>query len=309
MATSLLAEWDNFYVIAGSSAGGLTGLTFVVIALASDADTCGFDTLWLSEHLLVPARGNSSKHPSEGVSDAEANRPDLTLDTELTDPMVVLGAAAAVTRRIGLATGIYVAPLRHPLVTARAAATVQALAAGRFTLGIGAGWLRDEFNALGVPFDTRGAAVAECVTVLRQALAGGLVEHHGDIYKFDACRVCTIATDVPIVLGGNSPAAMRRAAMIGDGWYASGNLTPSDAERLTSRMRVLLAERGRTSDFTIWTRIPRGRLHDFDRYLDRGIDNVIVWADELWPRTAEPTDRRAALGVAARGLHVNDSAA
>ncbi len=194
--------------------------------LAAAAEAAGFDTLWLGEHLLRPV-GYRAVHPTRQPEQELAAR-IVGPDTRLTDPLVALAAAAGRTSRLQLATGIFVLPLRHPLAVARAALTVQELAEGRLLFGAGLGWLREEFEALGVPFAGRAARFEESLDILRKAWAGGAFEHHGAVYDFGPVELTAQPVRIPLVLGGNTAPALRRAALRADGWFASG--TPSLAE-------------------------------------------------------------------------------
>ena len=150
--------------------------------LAVAAETAGFDTLWLGEHLLRPV-DYRTVHPTREPEQERAAR-IVGPQTRLTDPLVALAAAAGRTQRLQLATGIFVLPLRHPLAVARATLTLQELAEGRLLFGAGLGWLREEFEALGVPFADRAARFEEGLDILRKAWAGGVFEHHGAVYDF-----------------------------------------------------------------------------------------------------------------------------
>jgi probable F420-dependent oxidoreductase len=212
-----------------------------LLDLARSADEAGFDSLWLGEHLVLPC-GYESSHPTHVAGDATpaADNPFPTIveaTTELTDPMIALAAAAALTSRIRLATGIYILPLRHPLVSARSAATLHDVSGGRFMLGVGAGWLREEFDALGVPFADRGHLQDECLEVIKAALAGGPFHFTGKYFSFDEVQVTPRPVEVPLVLGGNSDRALARAARLADAWFASG--TPSLEEAVGLRDRLL----------------------------------------------------------------------
>src|SRR6201993_4971373 len=160
--------------------------TTELLDIAQAADQAGFDTLWLGEHVVLPW-GYGSLHPAHqgDVSQqaAEPYRQIIEPSTELIDPCVALAAAATVTTHLKLATGIYLLPLRHPLMTARAAATLDVLSGGRFMLGVGSGWLREEFEALSVPFADRGQLYEESLQVIRAAFRGGPFEHSGKQFQ------------------------------------------------------------------------------------------------------------------------------
>lgn len=269
-----------------------------VVELARAADELGFDSLWLGEHVVLPD-GYASEHPTHGGT-AHQHHTGAVVDpsTDLLDPWVALGAAAAATSRIRLATGIYLLPLRHPLLTARAACTLQDLSGGRFVLGVGSGWLQEEFDALDVPFDSRASRMEEALAVVRRAIGGGTFSHRGRHFAFGLVQVSQRPVDVPVVLGGSSDRALRRAARLGDGWFASG--TPSFAEAVRLRDRLLeLAER----TMPVHVRIEKPDPDLVDRYRSAGFDEVIVWADQVWTGDT-PAERRAALARAASALGV-----
>ena len=189
----------------GLSAYNVAAAELVEIARA--ADQAGFDSLWLGEHVVLPW-GYGSVHPAhdgdEGKPATEPYRRIIEPSTQLIDPCVALAGAATVTTRLKLATGIYLLPLRHPLVTARAAATLDGLSGGRFMLGVGSGWLREEFAALAVPFEDRGQLYEESLEVLRAAFRGGPFQHSGKRFHTGEVQVSPRPVAVPLVLGGNS---------------------------------------------------------------------------------------------------------
>jgi probable F420-dependent oxidoreductase len=264
-----------------------------LVELAAAADELGFDSLWLGEHLLNPV-GYASEHPSHGTAAHEHHTgPIVASTTELVDPLVALAAAAARTTRLRLATGIYLLPLRHPLLTARAVATLHDVSGGRFLLGVGAGWLREEFDALDVPFDGRGQRVEESISVLRSALSGEPFTHVGKVFRLAPMQVTTRPTMVPIVCGGNTEVALRRAALLGDAWFGSG--TPSLAQAVAMRARIheIRDAHGRTDPFRTYVRVARrdpGLLADYRR---AGLDDIVVWADQVWVGDGLAAKRRA----------------
>jgi alkylation response protein AidB-like acyl-CoA dehydrogenase/alkanesulfonate monooxygenase SsuD/methylene tetrahydromethanopterin reductase-like flavin-dependent oxidoreductase (luciferase family) len=190
---------------------------------------------------------------------------------------------------------------RHPLLTARAVLTLQDVALGRFLLGVGAGWLREEFDALGSRFEGRGRRLDEELEIIRLACAGGTLAHQGEHYRFDPLQVSATAVPVPLIVGGNSPPALHRAALLGDGWFGSGN--PSFAEAVALRARVLDRRRalGVDGPFTVTVRVTHPQVADLARYEDAGFDQVILWTHEVAGRGG---DRRAALHRAAESFGV-----
>jgi probable F420-dependent oxidoreductase len=265
----------------GVSTYGVTARQWIDLAVA--ADETGFDSVWLGEHVVLPLN-YASAHPTEaGENPPLEGRPIIDPETELLDTWTALGGAATATSRVHLATGVYLLALRHPLATARAAATLHSLAAGRVVFALGAGWLKEEFDALGVPFSGRGQVFEECLSVLRRALAGGPFSHEGPRFRFDQVQVVRSRVDIPIVLGGNSPTAMRRAARLGDAWFASGIPSLAEAKALHARMRAALDEVGRIEPFHCYFRIPGRDPDDVERYRDAGLHDLVLWCDDLAP--------------------------
>ena len=197
-----------------------------------------------------------AEHPATTSPTNRAHIPRI-IDpaTQLLDPLIALAAVAAVTDRLQLATGIYLLPLRHPLAVARMTLTLQDLAGGRFMLGVGSGWLEEEFAALGVPFAERGPRFDESLAVLRRAWAGGEFAHDGPHFPFDQVMATPVRVDVPLVLGGNSELALGRAARLADGWFSSGNPTFDEALRLRARLRELCDEVGRDRPLPLYVRM------------------------------------------------------
>lgn len=263
----------------GISAYDLPVADFLHLARAADA--AGADSLWLGEHVFHP-RHYASQHPGSHAVQHHTG-PVVQERTHLLDPVAALAAAAAVTHRIRLATGILVLPLRHPLLVSRALATLDELAPGRLTLGVGAGWLAEEFEALDVDFAERGRRLREGVQIVRACLGGGFVEHHGTAFDFEPLQMVERPVRVPIIMGGNSDLALRRAAALGDGWFSSGSVGLDEAVALRSRLLELLAERGRDeSDFEIVVRPDGADPRTVAAYVGAGFRHVIVWADQVW---------------------------
>jgi probable F420-dependent oxidoreductase len=273
-----------------------------LLDIAQAADRAGFDSLWLGEHVVLPF-GYGSVHPShQGDEDQQAAQPYRQIiepSTELIDPCVALAGAATITTRIKLATGIYLLPLRHPLMTARAAATLDALSGGRFMLGVGSGWLREEFEALSVPFGERGELYEESVEVLRAAFRGGPFHHTGKRFQTGEVQVSPRPVQVPLVLGGNSDRALRRAARLADAWFSSGTPSFEEAVRLRDRLEHFCVECGRTEPLPAYFRVPGGDLEVVQRYLAEGMDRLVFWQQYLSP---PGTDRHEGLRQAASAL-------
>lgn len=200
------------------------------IRLARAAEDAGFDQISLSDHVFYPDKLDSS-YPY-----TDSGQPVFAPDTQWPDVWVTTGALAAVTEQIRFATHVYVLPARNPFVVAKAVGTAAWLSGDRVVLGVGAGWMREEFTQLEQSFERRGARMEEQIEVLRTLWQGGMVEHHGEFYDFDRLEMAPVpAHPVPILIGGHSDVALRRAARVGDGWMG----VYYDSEALTEIVRRL----------------------------------------------------------------------
>jgi probable F420-dependent oxidoreductase len=273
-----------------------------LVALGAAAEQAGFSTLWLGEHIVLPV-DYEAEHPTTG---SETNRSHLKriIDpaTKLLDPLVALSAVAAVTERIRLATGIYLVALRHPLAVARMTLTLQDIAGGRFMLGVGSGWLGEEFAALDVPFEQRRVRFEEALAVLRAAWAGGEISFTGEHVAFEHVIVTAEPVDVPLILGGNTEPALRRAATTADGWFSSGNPTFDEAVRLRARLGELVESLGRSTPLPVYVRMAGRDRAELDRYAEHGFEHVTVWANQLWPAEGELADKQERFAAAAAEL-------
>ena len=277
-----------------------------LVHLAAAADEAGFESLWLGEHIVLPS-DYGSEHPTTGdTAHQHHTGPIVDPSTKLLDPLVALAACASVTTHLRLATGIFILPLRHPLLTARMTLTLQDVAGGRFLLGVGSGWLEEEFDALAVPFDDRAARMDETLAILRRAWSGEVFSHDGPLFAFGNVQVSPEPVDVPLILGGNSERALRRAAAAGDGWFSSGTPSFEDAVRLRDRVIELRSATGAHGEFPIYVRVANPNRADLARYEAEGFEHVLIWADQLWPAEGHPDDKRTAFAAAAAELGVDE---
>jgi probable F420-dependent oxidoreductase len=262
--------------------------------LAVRAEQEGFDTIWLGDHLITPA-GYRSDYPY-----SPTGGPGHALDTPILDVWVNLGQLAARTSTLRLATGVLIAPLRSPVATARAAASAQLVSDGRIVLGLGAGWLREEFDAVGVPFAERGRRLEETIEILRLLWTGEPVRHDGAIFRFDeVLLVPKPEPAIPIVLGGLSDPACRRAARLCDGWYGPAcSLAETSAARDRVNAERAAAGRGdRPFSFHARVELPLDRDRVL-RYLDAGFDDLVVTGAKLVDRRRPLRDKLDALARA-----------
>jgi probable F420-dependent oxidoreductase len=273
------------------------------VELAKAADEAGFASLWLGEHVVLPV-GYSTEHPTtHQPGEQHHTGPIVSADTELVDPLVQLAAAAAVTSRIELATGIYILPLRHPVAVARSACTVQEIAGGRFVFGVGFGWLEEEFAALDVPFTERVTRFEEGIDVLRHAWRGGEIDHKGEHFSIKGVQVTMRRTQIPLMLGGNTERALRRAARLGDGWFSSGTPPFEESIRLRDELQRLRADTDRADHpFRLVFRVNGADRDVTRRYADAGFEEILLWTDRVWPADQPLPAKRAALLAAAQSL-------
>lgn len=213
---------------------GVTSDPEWMVAFARHAEAVGFESLYVVEHVAVPV-GYDEAYPY-----APSGRMPLPVECNIPDPLELLAYLAAATERIVLGTGILVAPEHHPLQLAKRLATVDVLSGGRMRLGVGVGWMREELEAVGVDFATRGARTDEVIEALRVVWAEDEPTYHGRFFDFDRAvsRPRPLQPGgIPIHVGGHSKAAARRAGRLGDGFQPLG----LDAEALADRMAVVRA--------------------------------------------------------------------
>lgn len=203
--------------------------------LTRAAEDCGFGAVLLSDHLVYPAELRTP-YPY-----TEDGRPRWAPETPWPDPFVMVGALAAVTSRIEFITSVFVLPLRHPVLAAKSIATAAVLAEGRLVLGIGAGWMREEFEVLGQRFTDRGRRMDEALEVMRKLWSGEVVAHEGEFYRFDALRMRPAPREpIRVWAGGHAEAALRRATHSCDGWLSEVQRA-EEMPGILERLRVLRA--------------------------------------------------------------------
>jgi probable F420-dependent oxidoreductase len=207
--------------------------------IARVADDCGWDGIVVSDHVVHPEKIESPyPYTRDGSTRWEAPAP-------WPDPWVAVGAMAAVTERIRFTTGIYVLPLRNPFVVAKAVSTAAVMSGDRVNLGIGVGWMKDEFDLLEQSFRNRGRRMDEMIEVMRTLWAGGMVEHHGEYYDFGRLQMSPAPkARIPIVIGGLSEPALRRVGRLGDGWISDIHTTEELGE-IVAKIRAYRDEYGR----------------------------------------------------------------
>lgn len=247
----------------------------VLRALGREAEDRGFESIWVAEHVVL-FDDYESRYPYA----ADGRFPGAG-DSGLLEPLTALTYLAAVTDRIRLGTGICLVPQRNPVYTAKQVVDLDCLSGGRVDFGIGVGWLREEFEALAVPFARRGARTDEYLQVMRSLWTDDVSSFEGEHYTLPACRMYPKPVQrphPPIHVGGESAAAMRRAARHGEGWY-SFNRLPDELDEPLERLDAMLAEEGRTRADLQLTVSPYFHPVDaaaVEAYRARGVDRLVV---------------------------------
>ncbi len=230
-------ELGVFLPISGRAAGPQT-----LTAAAEQAEELGFDAVWSAERVVQPLEIRTPYPYSEdGVFIVPPDRPFL-------DSMSCLAFLAGPTHRIKLGVSVLVLPYRHPLYWARVAASVDALSEGRFILGVGCGWMAEEFAALGIDYADRGSITDEQLELLRRLWSEERITHHGKHYAFENVAFHP-KRPVPVWVGGEGRAARRRAGRFGDAWFSYFvRITPDELHQLHDEVRAFAVEAGRDPD-------------------------------------------------------------
>jgi len=210
------------------------------VPIARAADEHGWELVTVSDHVANPETIESVyPYTKDGGRRWEPF-------TEFADPWVAIGAMAAATDRLRFTTNIYVLPMRPPFIVAKAVGTAAAISGGRVALGVGMGWMAEEFALLEQPFRRRGKRADEMLAVLRKLWAGGWVEHHGEFYDFDRLEMTPAPGPIPVYVGGVSDAALRRAARH-DGWISDLHTT-EELAGICATLAGYRAEAGRAHE-------------------------------------------------------------
>jgi probable F420-dependent oxidoreductase len=242
------------------------------IELARTAEAVGLESLWTVEHVVVPS-GYRSPYPYSRSGKMAGGIEDF----DLPDPLIWLAFVAAVTEELRLGTGITIVPQRNPVILAKEAASLDVLSGGRLLLGIGAGWLEEEFDALGVPFADRGARTDDYLRAMRVLWSEELATYEGEFVSFRDvyCRPLPIQKPIPILVGGHSKRAARRAGELGNGFFPNG----PDVEHVGELIRHAheCAERaGRDPSRLEITVGSKPDLESVERWAGLGVDRVVI---------------------------------
>lgn len=279
------------------------------LALGQLADELGFGSVWLADHVFTPAvRDSVHPYPAQGRGKV------IDLVNEFTSPIAMAAAIAASTRQIQVSLGVLIVPLRHPLLIARDLATIAQLAPGRIVLGGGAGWMEEEFDALGVPFKQRISRLEESVRIVRAAAAGGDFEFSGKRFEFPPLAIVNEPVEIPVILGGSSEPALRRAALLGDGWYSPGGVEVERALEIREQIERIRAEAGSEGvaapSFRYVVRVNPFSPESAERFRAEGIDDLVLDGEHVFKGLGKSSfaEKEAALRRAAGEFGVASAA-
>jgi probable F420-dependent oxidoreductase len=265
----------------GIALGRLNPAFFVEATI--EADRLGFESVWLPEHLMLTSKMSNSPYPGH-------DHPPVPPTVPVFDAFAYLAFLAGKTDRIRLGTHVYNVGLRHPFVTARAVQTLDVVSGGRVEFGVGASWLKEEWDAAELDFHTRGRRVDEALAICKRLWTEPDVTHSGEFFHFEGAVMepkCVQQPWPPILIGGESGAALRRAARLADGWIGMNNDFESGAAQI-ARLRELLAEHGRdAASFQYCLGGPVESRDDVARWEEIGVTRLVF---SPWRRSREAVD-------------------
>ena len=268
----------------------------VMKAFAMHAERLGFSTLWAPEHVVLV-----DQYQSHYPYSAQGKFPAPT-DAPIADPFLTLCTLASVTERIRLGTAICLVPEHNPLVLAKVIATLDCLSEGRFMLGVGVGWLEEEFRALGISWERRAQRTREYIEAMRRLWSEPLSSYHGEFVNFEKVRSNPKpprGAALPVFFGGESGPALRRVAEYGNGWIGF-NLTPGEAAAKIGRIEEQLRANGRKRGDVELAVSNSGKpitTDDLKRYRDAGVEEFVITSLRA-PHT--PEEAQSVLEKAAR---------
>jgi probable F420-dependent oxidoreductase len=285
------------YAVVAPAAAGITADPAFMTAFAQHLEACGFESIVVVEHTVLMTQ-YASVYPYDA-----SGRVELAADCAVPDPLELLAFLAGQTRRLGLATGVLVLPNHHPVPLAKRVATVDALSGGRLRLCVGMGWLKEEIEACGTEFTSRGRRADEQLEVMRALWADlpGGAQFHGEFFNFEhAASYPKPTRPVPIHIGGHSRAAARRAGRLGDGFQPLGVAGEDLAERIRV-MRDAATEAGRDPaalELSLGHLVTKIDAQRVQRLADAGADRLIL----AMPATRDIEEARDVLSACAERL-------
>lgn len=262
----------------------------LIINFSQQAEGAGVESLWTFEHVMVPV-DYASKYPYD-----KSGKMGAAPETNFVDPLVCLAAIASATTTIRLGTGVNILSQANPLLFAKQVASLDFMSRGRFMLGAGIGWLEEEFNAMGVPFERRGARFDDYLQALRKVWSGELVEHQSEFINWTGFKSypLPVQNPLPVIIGGAQGKIYQRIARYGNGWYAPTK-SPEELAPCLQQLKRVCAEEGR--DYAeleitaMWTL--QGGLDAVKAYAELGVHRLNIPLPAL--READPIDGLARL--------------
>ena len=211
-----------------------------ITGMAQLAEAAGFESVWTFEHVIVPL-DYQSKYPYNS-----SGKMGAAPETNLVDPLIALTAIAAVTKTIRLGTGVNILSQTNPLLFAKQTASLDFMSGGRFMLGVGIGWLQEEFIAMGTPFEKRGARFDDYVVAMRKVWSGDVVEHQSEFLNWSGFKSYPLPKQnpLPVIMGGNKGKILERIARFGNGWFVPGS-DPAELVKQLSQLKAECARWGR----------------------------------------------------------------
>ena len=254
-----------------------------IVGLAKLAESLRYESVWTFEHVIVPI-DYESKYPYNS-----SGKMGMPPETNFVDPLIALTAVAAVTKEIRLGTGVNILSQVNPLYMAKQAASLDFVSNGRFMLGVGIGWLKEEFEALGVPYEKRGARFDDYVAGMRKVWSEEVVEHESDFISWHGFKSypLPIQNPFPVVMGGVKGKIFERTAQLGNGWFAPTG-DPSELKTHLESLKIECDKIGRdVAEIEITCMWPGQGGRDFlEELTSVGVGRVVV----PMMGTAEPTE-------------------
>jgi probable F420-dependent oxidoreductase len=244
-----------------------------MVALAQKAEAVGLESVWTFEHAIVP-NDYSSKYPYSADG-----KMGVTPNTNFVDPLIALSAIAQATERVRLGTGVNILPQTNPLLLAKQAASLDFVSGGRLMLGLGIGWLKEEFAAMGTPFEKRGARFDDYVAAMRKVWSGETVEHQSEHLQWTGFKSYPVPAQspLPVVIGGSKGKAFQRIAKYGEGWFAP-TVNADMLKPMLAQLEEACAAEGRDPKSVeisaMW--VPAMGLDSLRQYEDLGVARLII---------------------------------
>jgi len=242
-----------------------------MVGLARLAESLGFESVWTFEHVVVPL-DYESKYPYN-----ESGKMGAAPETSFVDPLIAIGMLAAHTETLRFGTGVNILSQANPLFLAKQAASLDFVSGGRFSLGVGIGWLREEFRAMGAPFERRGARFDDYLQGMRKVWSGDVVEHQSEFLDWSGFKSYPLPANLPVVIGGNKGKVFDRVARYGDGWFAP-SADPEDIAGSLGVLRGACEAVGRNPDdieiTCLWP--AQGGADAVARYAAAGVTRLLI---------------------------------